>query len=214
MRILLPFAPLLWVACYDPDLTSVRFACTGDGQPDDCPSGYTCVQSVCRPPGEVPDGGGSSTAAGCTNTVGYDVAKDPMGMPVFACPGSFLGTAASNATTLCTAGYSLCTSADSIDLNKCNTPAVQGFFIARVFGEHGGSSTACGDSAYSEDLWAGCGHTENIRLVPLSQPCSGFSLARDCDGNTSFNCRGDGNNDRIEAIISSNAVHGVLCCKQ
>lgn len=230
MRNFLPIAALVLLGCYSPNLSGVRFNCTGDGQPDDCPSGYTCVQSLCLLPGETPggstsdggvtpqpDGGGMppAKAVGCASMTGYDVAKDSAGAPAFACPGTFSGTASSNAYTLCAGGYTICGNANTIDLAKCNGTAVQGFYIARVLGEHK-STVSCGtQSGLTEDYWAGCGNTSKIQPINIPQPCSGFSLGRDCDngGGSSFNCHGDDERP-IEGITSTDPVHGVLCCKQ
>jgi hypothetical protein len=218
MRRFLPFASLALFACYDPDLTAVRFACTGDGQPDDCPSGYTCMQSVCRAPGEVPpqpDGGATGgMAVGCASGKGFDVSKGAAAQ-AFACPGTFAGIQSDNANSLCAGGYFPCLGAQTIDLAKCSAPTLQGFFIANKLGEHAGGNVICGtQSGISEDYWVGCGNTSGIRLVTITQPCNGFSTGRDCDNNagSEFNCRGDSDN-QIEQVISTNQVHGVLCCK-
>lgn len=222
MRRFLPFASLAslaLLACYNPDLTAVRFACTGDGQPDDCPSGYSCVQSVCRASGEVPgqpDGGSTDrTAVGCASGKGFDVGKDPTAAQAFACPGTFTGTTSSNANSLCAGGYFPCLSATNINLPKCNASSTVGFFIANKLGEHEGTNIVCGpQTGPSEDYWVGCGNTSGIRLITIPQPCSGFSLGRDCDNNTGseFSCRDDRDNP-IEMVISTNQIHGVLCCK-
>ncbi|MFO0577716.1 MAG: hypothetical protein U1A78_27230 [Polyangia bacterium] len=211
--------------CYSPDLTNVRWSCTGSGQPDDCPSGYTCFQSMCRAPGEIPgaqeDGGlptNTVNAPGCAAMVGYEVAKDPTNAPAFACPGRFysIGGSSTNANSICAAGYEVCQNADRIDFGKCNAPSIPGFFIARVRGEQSNGMGVCpGNQQLQEDFWAGCGNTSAIRAVTVQMMCSGFSQGRDCDqsGGSSFNCRDD--NDRnLEEVTSTNPVHGVLCCKK
>lgn len=215
MRRFLPLASLALLACYNPDLTAVRFACTGDGKPDDCPSGYTCVQSVCRAPGEVPGQPDGGSTGGCASGKGIDVGKDASAAQAFACPGTFMGTSMNNAFSLCANGYSICGNANNIDLAKCNAPSMQGFFIANKLGEHNGGTVICGTQiGISEDYWVGCGNTSAIRLVTISQTCNGFSTGRDCDNNmgSEFNCRGDSETP-IDQIISTNQVHGVLCCR-
>lgn len=242
MRNILPFAALALFACYSPNLSGVRFNCAGDGLPNDCPSGYSCVQGVCllpgEQPGDLPDAGmtlsdGSMTippdggapdgsgmmprAAGCTSMMGYDIAKDPVGAPVFACPGAFQGTGSSNATTQCASGYRVCQDANTIDLIKCSASGLQGFFIANRRGEHNsaGANVSCSPQGnVTDDHWAGCGSTSGIGLITPSSPCYGFPYGRDCVNTTAseFNCRGD--DDRpLEEVISTNPVHGVLCCK-
>lgn len=234
MRNFLPFAALALFACYSPNLSGVRFSCTGDGLPDDCPSGYSCVQSVCVLPGEPPGGtsdggmtmtdggapadGGASLgkALGCTSMSGYDIAKDPVGTPAFACPGTFQGNSSTNAYSLCATGYRICPDANTLDLNKCTAPGIQGFFIANKRGEHSSSTVACGGQGnLDDDHWFGCGNPSGIVALTPPGPCFGFSSARDCVNMTGseFNCRDD--NDRsIDEVSSTNPVHGVLCCKQ
>lgn len=227
MRSLLLIPALLLGGCFNPDLTNVRWTCTGSGQSDDCPGGYSCVQSVCRAPGEVPDplpmedGGLPSNvvnAPGCAAMVGYEVAKDPMGAPAFACPGRFysIGGPSTNANSICASGYEICRNADRIEFAKCNAPSIPGFFIANVRGEHNGGMTVCSNqNGFTEDFWAGCGNPSAIRPVPLTMACSGFSNGRDCDQgmNSQFNCRDD-NERAIEEVTSTNPIHGVLCCKR
>lgn len=219
MRRFLPFASLALLACYNPDLTSVRFACVGDGKPDDCPSGYSCLQSVCRPPGELPplpDGGSTDRmAAGCASGKGFDVSRESTGGQAFACSGTFAGTGSNNANSLCAGGYFPCLNANNINLDKCTAPGVQGFFIANKLGEHDQGNGACGAQMnLVDDYWVGCGNTTAIRLITIMPMCNGFSTGRDCENNTGseFNCRDDRDNP-IEQVASANPVHGVLCCR-
>lgn len=216
MRMLLPVAAMALFSCYSPNLSGVQFSCTGDGKPDDCPSGYACIQSICRLVGEPPGGTlAPGKAAGCASMSGYDVAKDGNTVPVFACPGAFSGTTSSNATTLCASGYSICQNTIDIDLAKCNAAGMPGFYIGDKLGEHNSTMAACGtQNNLIEDYWVGCGNPSNIRLVSIPQTCNGFLAGRDCDNGTGseFNCNGD-NQTPIEDIVSTNPLHGVLCCK-
>lgn len=214
------------VGCFDAGVSDREFLC--DKERPQCPSGRECIEGRCRSVGadlSVADGGQvvdlagpvtdlSFSGSGCKSGGGFNVTS-PQGSTIcFACPGLFAPTpTTSRASELCASGWTIPTSASSVDIGKCNT--TEGFFVAEVavwwkdFITNG-----CGITKdYQREFpgFAGCGKGMDFTR-PVSVPCSGFGMARLDHGNAT-----------LEVIapfspVSTTATnertnYGVLCCR-
>lgn len=210
-------AALFIAGCFNPDLTGVEFTCDVDTS-SQCPAGLSCVDGNCAVPSPplmiVAPSAPSST--GCALGGGVDISKN--GKSSWACAGVFDATKdnTKNINRLCAAGYSLCTTADNIDLTKCDKDA-PGFYMARVptkRDKRNDTTAQCTQigSYTNYPSWAGCGAAQGNAL-PLSPKCSNFARTWDCSTDDMLACDGLGFPFTPEGARNARADYGALCCK-
>ena len=211
----------IW-ACFSPDLGAVRFTCTGDGLPEDCPSGYQCRERLCLLPGEpLPDLASPSdsgpadqappppdlaTASGCASGQGYAVGQ------AFACPGTFGGTG-KGASTLCASGYRLCRKTaghlGTADLKACRL--LPGMYIGDVIGSYQvDPGQAVCDGTQPRRQVFGCG--KNSRSLSAGVKCGGFEQVVDFTANTTQMTAPAGMFSSVDLINNPSPTDGALCC--
>lgn len=208
----------IW-ACFQPDLSNVRFTCTGDGKPDDCPGGYECFAGQCLlmwegdaasvPDGstdQAPPGPDLATAAGCASGQGYAVGQ------AFACPGAFGGTG-KGASTLCARGYRLCSKTAghlaATDLKACRN--LPGMYIGDVIGSYQTDpGQAVCDGTQPRRQVFGCG--KNSRSLSAGVKCGGFEQVVDFTANTTQMTAPAGMFSTVDLINNPTPTDGALCC--
>ena len=224
-RILLGSALVaLWstAGCFQVDLANVTLLCD-PVQPDACPESQECSPSkkVCIPVGtevaEVADLASPPDLAekpfqpmpaeGCQSGLGYEltVAGKPK---AYACPGKFSTLNGRTADVQCASPYTLCTTADNVNLSLCSMigQSAAGFFISLGQGYIALGKATCGAPPASQtSIWAGCGRPLGSRLLP----CAGFARGVECTTSGSvFTCAGT----KITDVTNSDVNSGVLCC--
>lgn len=207
MRKIFLFSIFLF-GCFAPDLTATQLLCD---ESHFCPDGFSCIAGICQMGsgggGTGSDGGVSSS--GCADGKGSDVSSSVKSS--WACPGTYQanGDNTKNAARLCAAGYSICTSAEAVNLSTCNN--VNGFYLADVPVRFQSFNSSCGIAGNNQTpAWAGCG--KSTSSVSNIGGCNNFAKAmydfnnQQLDINSPFSpLAGTTQNDS-----SSN---GVLCCK-
>ena len=219
MRALFVIAVVLLSACYNPDLSKVRYTCT-QAQPQ-CPAGQSCYEGQCvdpNNPGQHPDAGGDGGAgladlgrvSGCASGKGAQV-----GAQAWACPGTYNP---GGVRKLCASGFQICKRADGIDLAACMQ--VSGFFIADVRGSDDNLDCDRGFRVFCDfkrgdqrPLWFGCGSAQQ-KVQACKQGCSGFRQAQNSllamrDMPVTFT---DSGGPDIEEQKNTEPMDGVLCC--
>ena len=223
-------AALFIAGCFNPDLTGVVFKCD-DISNAQCPAGQTCLEGDCVVAGpDTPfsmapgsDGGtggvdmalpGGSTT-GCSAGSGTDVSKGSS-KQAYTCAGTFGGFNKPSASSLCASGFQICTSADTIDLTKCNQDA-RGFFVTNILSKRDKNSLTnigCGAPGGGQiGMLAGCGGGSSS-IVSLPSACGGFSKAWD-SSDSKLDCYKDFAGDySADWSVSTRSEYGVLCCKK
>lgn len=115
---------------------------------------------------------------------------------------------------LCGLGHAVCSSAQGVDLQLCES--LPGFFVAVVPVHRPRLSTApadlaCGAAMGSQVLlFAGCGAGLPTEAIYDSlATCAGFSRALDCSLSSSLTC---GAASDLSTAAQYSAASGVLCC--
>lgn len=221
---------LLLAACYQPDLSRVRYTC--DVAAPRCPDKQSCVAGCCGGPPcgaeASPDGGTQdpptwdpnarpTSTPGCRSGTGYVLGPNAVACPaVLAAPGDI--------TSMCGDGWELCP-LNPLTVERCNT-VPWGFFAASPRGMQlhvpPDESLVCSWSGPGSDanqrFLLGCGTTAKTPY-DLPIPCGGFSRAVICNSGgaeapTTWACpfgAVPGNED-FARVTQPNPTDGVLCC--
>ena len=133
----------------------------------------------------------------------------------WACPGTF---PRGNAVKQCAAKFSVCKTADSVDLSACN--ALDGFFVSDALGYSGFPACRNVDPIFFQctafqpgmdnRLRFGCGGlAKPYALTNCTSQCAGFDRALNCSQEVDYTCGASlGLADEANLLPSS----GVLCC--
>lgn len=204
MRTMRLFGLLGLLGCSDPSTGGTPLTCDPS---HGCPDGFSCIGGRCVM---------SVSGQGCAGS-GYDVSR--ISGTVYACSGSY---AVGGAGALCATGYSICTSASSIEYVTCEV--LPGFYLsatpARQIPAGSGFIYQC-DAASVNPIsnqtpgWAGCGG-KNVVGVQTVQSCmGGFVQAQIgvAQSGLSVNKDATGYVPIIPHTGNSIATNGVLCCK-
>jgi len=138
-----------------------------------CPEGLACVAGLCASP-QASDGAVSTPdmMPDLKSTTGCKKGNGTLLNAAWACPGSF--SPAQPASSLCGAGWALCTSAAQVDLSAC--AKLTSFFVGAVLGKASGGSYVCtgSDATFPERTAYGCGSRQGVQTFLA---CNGFDKA-------------------------------------
>lgn len=204
--------------CFNPNTNGVDITCTVEDPR--CLEGQVCIAGHCitqAPEAGLPaDLGGDAgvgqpdmARSGCANGAGTQVGG------AWACPGTF---PRGNAVKQCAAKFSVCKTADSVDLSACN--AIDGFFVSDALGYSGFPACRNVDPIFFQctafqpgmdnRLRFGCGGlAKPYALTGCTSQCAGFDRALNCSQEVDYTCGASlGLGDEANLLPSS----GVLCC--
>lgn len=214
---------ILTAGCFSPDLSKGEYLC--DGVATFCPEGLSCIDGRCRAGGDmsVSDGGIvqdlsgptndlSFTGSGCRSGGGINITSPKGSTNCFLCAGNFAPSPqTSRASELCAPGWSIPTSAASVDLAKCET--IPGFFVAEVpqWWEDGISS-GCGvtPGGYKLAGFGGCGMGQDMKK-PVA--CNGFQFGRHVTGFPGSFTIAAPYTPLSTTTTNTRSNYGVICCR-
>ena len=171
-----------------------------------CPEGLACVAGLCASPqasdGAAPPDAMSDlmSATGCKKGGGTRLNG------AWACPSAF--SPAQPASSLCAQGWSLCSSATSIDMTACGN--LSSFFVGAVLGKASGTGNfVCtgADASYPERTVYGCGTRQGVQTFI---PCSGFTKAL-IKGDASWSSPNLATS--TDQTTDTSNADGALCCQ-
>lgn len=229
MRGLSPGALLLasLASCYNPDLSSGKFACAVDG---DCPGSLLCRQVTgqglrcVEPGGDTP--GGTEDMASTDGSGGVDqgIGPVPTGCKdsskavrisddVWGCRGGF---GVGRAGDLCAGDFRWCGKSDDSKLQLGDAcTRVSGFFLANQWAgdvddrnDNQSYRMTC-ERLSSPYGWQGCGTEEGARVVTERQgPCVAVTTIMRCERGRGWTCEIPG------MRYDGSGMGGGLCCRR